>query len=652
MTIDPFLPSPSAGHISSDAAKADSSAFAGPLPPAGASVVVHGAHVTSADLPPGCVDGCGGMTLCLPEAVLLVLDTPGLRFLDLQDCPRLKCVDLGALAGEVHLTMSHCPSLMRVRLPPEGGAHVHVDAGAQPPRVLRLVGSIGRFDACWGRQGRFVRQARPQALLQGVHFGTAAPSLGPAGPVDPADFVALIGARPDDAATGVLRLGPALAGCRDLSLIEPDDTLLAVEWVGGALREFAVEGARGLMVARLSAPVEHLLLSGCPRLRAVTTEDAPAGEVALRACCTAPAAPRPRPGAPRVRPTLVVDVPCETLSLLDCGFENLRVFHPATMLLARCARLVRARVEYDSEVQCEGSLPWTLIDHVATWPGHIVVDEGLIARLRDGVLKQQPRAWPRLERLMRWPLGARARVAALQALCALLETPVPREALWQARCDLYRAQSGRDGAGDDHRWAWELPRDLVEDGYRCDFRLWAACLGGHLAGEEAHSMAEELVNRSPQVAQWLLPWLAGTGTPQGLDFLALVLLRVVHEDLVAEGVETAGPALLHALLHLFERRSRAAASAHPRLAHPALFDAARGYYSRRAEQADQLRWLAFEMQHDRPGTQARIALLLRAPQSPGRNPLTAARRAALTALMLTGQVSSPPTRSALPELAT
>ena len=279
MSFDPFLPSPGAGHISSDAAQADSSAFAGPLSSAGACVVVHGAHVTSADLPPGGIDGCGGMTLCLPEAILLVLDTPGLRFLDLRDCPRLKCVDLGALAGEVHLTVSHCPSLMRVRLPQEGGAHVHVDAGAQPPRALRLAGSVGQFDACWGRHGRYLRQARRPATWRGMHFGTETPSLGPDSPAEPADLVALVGARPDDPATGVLHMAPALAGCRDLSQIDPDDTQLAVEWTGGALREFAVEGARGLMVVRLSAPVEHLLLSGCPRLRAVTTEDAPAGEV-------------------------------------------------------------------------------------------------------------------------------------------------------------------------------------------------------------------------------------------------------------------------------------------------------------------------------------------------------------------------------------
>jgi hypothetical protein len=619
-------------------AAAASSAFAGPLPSVGASVVVHGAHVTSADLPPGGVDSCGGMTLCLPEAVLLVVDTPGLRFLDLQDCPRLKCVDLSALAGEVHLTISHCPSLMRVRLPREGGAHVHVDAGAQPPRALRLVGSIGQFDACWGRQGRFMRQARSQALLQGVHFGAGAPSLGPAGPVDQADLVALVGTRPDDLDTGVLRLGPDLAGCVDLCLIEPDDTLLAVEWTGDALREFAVEGARGLMVARLSAPVEHLLLSRCPRLRAVTTEDAPAGEVALRGCCTAPAAPRPLPGAPRVRPVLVVDVPCETLSLLDCGFESLRVFHPATTLIARCNQLVRARVEYGSVVHCEGSLPWTLIDHVATWPAHIVVDEGLIARLRDGVLKQQPRAWERLERMMGWPLGPRARVAALQALCALLETPLPREALWGARCELYRTQAGHGGTGHSRRWAWDLPRDLFEDGYRCDFRLWVSCLGGDLGGEQAYSMTEEVVNGSPRVAQTVLPWLAGSAMPQGLDFLALVLLRVMHEDLMAEGVDSASGALLQALLRLFDRRRRAASPAHPRLRHPALFDAARDFYSRRAELAEQLRWLAFEMRHDRPGTQTRIALLLRAPQSPDNKPMTPSHRAALTALMLTGRV--------------
>ncbi|MGA1317108.1 MAG: hypothetical protein ACO3YN_09240 [Rubrivivax sp.] len=640
-------------HPPTDDTRPELSAFAtASLPSSGTAVVIHGLCVTGVDLPRDRIDACGGMTLCLPAARSLVLDTAELQFLDLLDCPDLESVDLSALGGGVHLTLRGCPRLKKVRLARHGGAHVHLDAGAQPPSALQITGSIGQFDACWGPRGRYMRKARAGVPLLGLHFGTEAPeptnglATQDVNPADPAtaddgsdamvDLVALIGARPDDPATGVLCIGTGLTGCRDLCLIDAADTLLAVEWTGGALREFAVEGARGLMVARLSAPVEHLLLSHCPRLRAVTTEDAPAGEVVLRDCCTAPAAPRPMPGAPRIRPSLVVDAPCRTLSLLDSGFETLRVFHATALLVMRCAQLARARLEEGSVVRCVGSPPWSVIDHLDAEGAEIEVDEGLIARLRDGVVRQHHRAVQRLERLMSWPMSPRSRVAALQALCTLLDTPLPRQTLWALRCALYRAQRSEWHMGHVGPWDWLLPDDQFEDGYRSDFRLWAACHGGDLTDDAAQAMADGLLGGPGRLAQSLMPWLATDPTPQGWHFLGMVLRRAASDDNPSENAAAAGSQTLHALLRILGRPARAQAGTHPRHRHPELFDAARAFYTRRAEEPAQLRWLEFEMRHDRPGTQARIALMLRTPARPGDPPMTPRHRATLTTLMLTG----------------
>lgn len=496
-----------------------------PNPPAHA-VVLRGAHVPGGSLPRSLVDSCGGVALCLPEAVSAVLDTPGLHCVDLLDCPQLESVDLTALGNGVHLTVRGCPRLTVVRLAGHARAHVHVDAGTAPPRALSVRGSVVQFDACWGRDGRFMRQARRGMAFQGLHVGTDAPrtlpvqhaghageeapavtftaaaaTTRPPAPALPLELAILIHARPDDARTGVLTLGPGLEACRDVCLVEPDDALLAVHWAGGALRELSVEAARGLMVLRLSAPAEHLLLGQCPRLRAVTTEGEPAGTVTLRECCTvdiaradggraASTGQRPAPGAPRVRASLVVDVPCATLALLDCGFESLRVFHPTALHLARCHRLVRARVDGDTDVHCEGSPPWSLLDHIGGIAADVVVDEGLVARLRDDVLLDRDGAWQRFVRVLEWRLTRHACVTALQALCVFLDTPISRDELWRARCVLYLAQTQAVNSSDFEHWAWIFPSDRLEDGFRCDFRLWAACRSDTEAAADAPGMAQ------------------------------------------------------------------------------------------------------------------------------------------------------------------
>ena len=705
-----------------------------PAPPPHA-VVLRGVDVTGGSLPASLVDTCGGVTLCLPEAVSAVLDTPGLQYVDLLDCPRLVSVDLRALGGGIHLTVRGCPGLTEVRLADHGGAIVHVDAGAAPPRALSVHGSVAQFDACWGRDGRFMRQARRGTAFLGMHVGTEAPRpprddsalthdlaiLLKAFPIGqegteahalPPDLVILIHARPDDARTGELTLGPGLEGCRDVCLIEPDDALLALQWTGSALREFAVEGARGLMVLRLPARVDHLLLSHCPRLRAVTTEGDEAGAVTLRECCTVDPArapggraastrERPAPGAPRVRPSLVVDVPCAALALLDCGFESLRVFHSTVLHLARCHRLLRARVDPSTEVHCEGSPPWSLLDHISPMSPGVAIQEGLVARLRDDVLQSRHGAWPRFVRVLDWKLSRHACVTALQALCAMLDggrhaTPdhratgiaIPRDELWNARWLLYHAQTVAEFGSDFEHWAWVFPPDLMEDGFRSDFRLWAACRSGEDAQAEARSMALGLLQgQNLAAAQALLPWLARNPTPQSLPLLTDVLRRAADSPTLPSTVLSVGGALIRPLIRLFTPGTSATTGTsagtgggsgaatgtatgadqsadqsadqgadqgavtlaapsptHPRDIAPDLFDAAHDFYTECAEASDQLHWLAFEMRHDRAGTRTRIAQMLRHPTR-DHGPR---HRTALTALMLTGTLpaSTRPRRAA------
>jgi hypothetical protein len=660
-----------------------------PAPPPHA-VVLRGVDVPAGSLPASLVDTCGGVTLCLPEAVSAVLDTPGLHYVDLLDCPRLVSVDLRALGGGIHLTVRGCPALTEVWLADRAGAHVHVDTGAAPPRALSVHGSVAQFDAGWGRDGRFLRQARRGTAFLGMHVGTEAQR--PTAPALPPDLAILIHARPDDARTGELTLGPGLEGCRDVCLIEPDDALLALQWTGSALREFAVEGARGLMVLRLPARVDHLLLSHCPRLRAVTTEGDEAGAVTLRECCTveparapggraAPTRERPTPGAPRVRPSLVVDVPCAALALLDCGFESLRVFHPTALHLARCHRLVRARVDAGTDVLCEGSPPWSLLDHISPMSAGVVIQEGLVARLRDDVLQGRDGAWPRFVRVLEWKLSRHACVTALQALCAMLDggrhaapdhratgIAIPRDELWNARWLLYHAQTVAEFGSDFEHWAWVFPPDLMEDGFRSDFRLWAACRTGEDAQAEARSMALGLLQgHNLSAAQALLPWLARNPTPQSLPLLTDVLRRAADSPTPPTAVLSVGGALIRPLVRLFTPGTSATMGAssgtgggsgtatstvtgadqgadqgavtlaassptRPRDIAPELFDAAHDFYTECAEASDQLQWLAFEMRHDRAGTRTRIAQMLRHPTR-DHGPR---HRTALTVLMLTG----------------
>jgi hypothetical protein len=117
-----------------------------------------------------------------------------------------------------------------------------------------------------------------------------------------------------------------------------------------------------------------------------------------------------------------------------------------------------------------------------------------------------------------------------------------------------------------------------------------------------------------------------------------VLRRAAADDNPSENAIAAGSQTLHALLRILGRPARAEPSMHPRLRHPELFDAARAFYTCRAGEPAQLRWLDFEMRHDRPGTQARIALMLRTPGRPGDAPMTPRHRARLTTLMLTGNL--------------
>ena len=595
-------------------------------------------HFTDLDVTTGSIDSNGGLTLHLPREQQVTLRLRGLRCVDLLFCPELERVDLGHLEGEVHVTVRGCPKLRQLVLPAQGGAHVHVDAGDGAPASLTVEGAVEQFDACWGRSGRFMRRVpRREPAWCGVHFhsGPIASTPGPAAtPV--AELVVLAGVSARDEGRSLV-IGPELPVARTVCVVDALPALAVLEWRGGALDEWVVQGAPGLMVMRMGASAQHVDIAGCPSLRVLTTEGAHCGDITLHGCSASAQHPRNRarlaPGLPRHRAFLVVDAPCERLTLVDCGFERLKVFHPCALALLRCAGLVSARVEAGTRLTCEGPVPHSLLDAVGPDCAEVRVDEGTLARVRDEVLAAEPRGWQRLHRALGWCRDGRTRVAALQALAAVAPHVEPRE-LWEARLHLYQAEPGRDGEGSPSRWLWDVPADLVCDAYRHDFGVWAACRATGEASGYARVMADELLRRQSAAArEAMLPWLCQRPQPARLAFLDKVFRRAcLHPCLPQEFLESLS-ACLPALIKRFADGPPRARSAGARL-----YGSARTLFTHHALADDRVAWLALEARHDRVATQARVAVLLRERADSSSPPLGPQQLAAMRVLMLTGRL--------------
>ncbi len=596
-----------------------------------------GAEVGAADVRPEWLDGNGGVALCLPGAVSAVVGTPGLRALDLIGCPELRTLDLRSLQASVHLTVRGCPQLEWIGLPSQGAAHVHLDAGDALHGSLQIDGSVEQFDACWAETGQVMRRvSRREAAWASVLFardlarcaGEPLPEKGSRG------LVVLVGVAPAEPGGSQLVLGAGAPPQCDLVIHQPADTVRTIDWQGGALGELGVEGAKGLVAVKTHAPVRHLWVANCPVLRYVTSLGEPVNSVSVSGCCTAPeelveASRGPALGACRARSFLVVDAPCQEVSLLHSACARLRLFWPSEVRILHCTKLRRVRLEPGSTVELEGTLPDGVIDFLTESSRRCVVDEGLIGRLKASALRGEPCAWKRFSQACLLTHTPRSRVAALQALCSFLHSELSRSAVWRLRCQMYRFQQVVRGVRPDEDWAWGFPSDLTVDGYSADFRIWAACNQSQPLKRHGEVMTSFLLSdEGSAVVKALLPWLVRDPLRQALPFLDALLRQAARAESCSEAMREAAGEVLPTLIKILST------GVSPRINEPLLRNAAGQFYVRWALPNDQLRWLEFEMQRDPVGAAVQIHKLLQAPVDNADSPMSPQHRRALQLLML------------------
>jgi len=465
-----------------------------------------------------------GLTLSLPAGPSYTLRHPGLRALDLRDCPTLEVLDLRASQQpELHLSVIACPQLRCIHLPQNGQALVHLDTGPHAP-CLTLSGGLIQIDACW-EGGRFMAQSGSrhpwqQALIglpwhQTIERAQATPQA--------AILTVLPGATQD---APQLTLGP-LPGHHALVLSQLP-ALRELSLHGLTLTSLSVHDAPRLQALTLGADVEpaQVQLSACPRLHSLAGA-APVGTLQMHTGCGGPSG-------------LTVEWPVQHLVLADSRATQLHLAHLAEVQLLRCGQLDSIELPPGSQLHCEGHVPPRLSGKVS-----VRVDESTLSACLRQLQSGAPQAWTQLQILL--PLASSPRLApgALGTLARAAAQQVPADEVWHTRLALYarnQVPAGRqapaappnpqDMEQGRSAWRWKLLPDLAADGWRADVMVLLHLINAGLpdASRLTPHMARDLWEQ-PEAAASLLPWLgrrAQLMQPACLDLLLAHLAHALH----------------------------------------------------------------------------------------------------------------------------
>ena len=381
-----------------------------------------------------------------------VIAEPGLRCLDLVDCPDLADLDLTQCRPDLHLTVRDCPALSHIQLPrvPETGAIVHLDCG-NDARAIRIRGHLNGLDAFIAGRPVATQPRRPRQVLINAYLGPWAEneSLADDG------LAVLWGELPhhlslaDQAAPKELIVfdAPALASIHastsmDTVSVTDVPALTHVDLAGGCRRFRAIHApalahlaghGRTAVLASNSGAAQRLTVDGewrALRLSESPVTDLSAPQVASIALAHCPDLRYVTRGEAT---TVSVMGPTRAVGL---GIERLRLDASTLRYLARAARAG------DTEAA-------TLL---GDWCGEAT----------------HPRGW----------------LDALEVFAELAGKGFDPAWLWGLRCGLH-ARANRSLRDDEQtldpvdlavkRWHWELPEDLGDRGWRADLVLWLAC---------------------------------------------------------------------------------------------------------------------------------------------------------------------------------
>jgi hypothetical protein len=402
-------------------------------------------------LPP---DRQGGVAVRGHPGEILTLTDRRMRCLDLVNCAELRFLDLSACRPGLSLTVSGCPELRRIVLPPGGeGAVIHVDAGDRAP-CLDVKGAVASLDACW----------------QDGEFALASPceECGP-----------FAGCRVDDSLRdGVTFLREALVvvGDREMNRfhLPPESPVRQVQLVAAAeLDRVLLEGPA----------LERMVLRDCPRLRVVDirtpirtlrierARDLRRVEGDGHALTLAK-------GSGHVDGVALTGL-WEHAAVTESHTVELNARQVARLLLRGCSDLRSLRTSDETVLSLSGQCA----------PAGLQVDRlNLDERAIEALLRQiAAGATEARQALLGWCDTARrpkTRLLALIALLGLARQGDDPAALWTLRCRVHlrSACPGKQKLTDDEAlahaaraWSWRLPDDLYQQGWDADLQLWLLC---------------------------------------------------------------------------------------------------------------------------------------------------------------------------------
>ncbi|MGB7756734.1 MAG: hypothetical protein WBL23_11770 [Salinisphaera sp.] len=377
---------------------------------------------------------------------------PGLRCLDLVDCPHLIELDLTGCRADLHLTVRDCPDLALLRLPRvlDTGAVVHVDRGTQLG-PLQILGHLASLDACWDG-GQFATESGAgRELFANAYLG---PWLETGLCAD----------------HGVVVLWGELPGRLNL----PDEAVT---------RYLHVSDAPGLVSLTVGCPLAALTVADTP---ALTTVSLPASVGRFRAT-HAPALSRIdgcgrrailADGSGAAQGVTLTDH-WHALRLSESPVEQLFAPHLDTLALVNCANLRHVTRDAATATSVVGAtraagLGIERLQLDASAMRH------LVWAARDG----DTEAAALLGDWCGEATHRRGWLDALTVFADLARQGLDPAWLWGLRCRLH-ARANRWISDDEEafdsielavtRWHWDLPQDLAQRGWDADLALWLAC---------------------------------------------------------------------------------------------------------------------------------------------------------------------------------
>ncbi|SFB87232.1 hypothetical protein SAMN05660443_0647 [Marinospirillum celere] len=437
---------------------------------------------------------------------------PSIRNLDIWRAPLLKELDLSWLHGGLHLTLVGCPRLQKILLPQGEPCVLHLDASdVKPGQELPLLiqGGIEHLDVRW-QNATFMAQAPEDQPWQGAWVASSKELAAPSALEEAApDLLLLKGKVP---AAEIELPGHSLS---QVHWVHPQGLQRLLLQVGEKLQQVVIQGAEDLQHCQLEGSMKELRLEACPALSQlhVAVDSLNLHQVGAK--------------------SLQIQGRVEQLFVLQPSCQQLAVEKVLKADFSLSDGLKQVDLPTGCEVTCQGRVPASLRK-----TARVHVNEATVRQLLDEYAGGDSSVVEDLESLLPFMSSSEQLPSALRLLHELLLAGASPQWVWDLRMKISARHLGESRSKKSKKdslreaikpnwlvtakqnWRWHLPRDLGDDAWLLDWKIWLACREVQGVRKYARLFSEVMVNSTlasedrhrqagsgPHFNQWLLHWL-------------------------------------------------------------------------------------------------------------------------------------------------